>query len=151
MPNRSSKDFYVTSDVQAAENECILLIICAVTGGWMHFGRRTRQGSADQRNGSPDTFTGLTSFETCALCKPSTCHLDLPFKSRSNFYQFSQIQAEAEQWKQVQEVLKHVSKEMVVLQNACLSWEKRALSAETHAASWQKEVSCPAPSVNLQT
>jgi hypothetical protein len=51
-----------------------------------------------------------------------------------------QIQAEAKQWEQVQQVLKHVSAEMATLQQACMGWEKRALAAEALAATWQREV-----------
>lgn len=51
-----------------------------------------------------------------------------------------QINAEAEQWKQVQEVLKNVSVEMATVQQACLRWEKRALDAEHLATARQREV-----------
>lgn len=51
----------------------------------------------------------------------------------------AQINAEAEQWKQVQEVLKNVSVEMATVQQACLRWEKRALDAEHLATARQRE------------
>ena len=51
-----------------------------------------------------------------------------------------QINAEAEQWKHVQGVLKNVSVEMATVQQACLRWEKRALEAEGLAATRQREV-----------
>ncbi|CAK9209896.1 unnamed protein product [Sphagnum troendelagicum] len=49
----------------------------------------------------------------------------------------AQIQVEAEQWTQVQDVLKHVCTEMATLQQARQGWEKRALNAESQAAAWQ--------------
>ncbi|KAG0588186.1 hypothetical protein KC19_2G223200 [Ceratodon purpureus] len=51
----------------------------------------------------------------------------------------AQINAEAEHWKHVQGVLKNVSVEMATVQQACLRWEKRALDAETLAATRQRE------------
>jgi hypothetical protein len=55
---------------------------------------------------------------------------------------FEQIQVEAEQWTQVQDVLKHVCTEMATLQQARQGWEKRALNAESQAAAWQLKVIC---------
>ncbi len=49
---------------------------------------------------------------------------------------------EAEQWTQVQDVLKHVCTEMATLQQACQGWEQRALNAEFQAAACQLEVIC---------
>ncbi len=49
---------------------------------------------------------------------------------------------EAEQWTQVQDVLKHVCMEMATLQQACQGWEQRALNAEFQAAACQLEVIC---------
>jgi hypothetical protein len=51
-----------------------------------------------------------------------------------------QIQVEAEQWTQVQDVLKHVCTEMTTLQQACQGWEKRALNAESQSVACQLEV-----------
>lgn len=51
-----------------------------------------------------------------------------------------QVKVEAEEWEEVQDVLRHVKGEVATLQENCENWEKRALLAESRAASLQLEV-----------
>jgi len=47
----------------------------------------------------------------------------------------------AEEWAQVHEVLRRLSNQTASLKESCQSWEKRAMSAESKAATLQVEVS----------
>ncbi|CAM6068103.1 unnamed protein product [Sphagnum tenellum] len=51
----------------------------------------------------------------------------------------TQVRAGAEEWAQIQGVLKHVKGEMKILQQNCDSWEQRALCAESKSAILQIE------------
>ncbi|KAH8954783.1 hypothetical protein BDL97_08G099200 [Sphagnum fallax] len=51
----------------------------------------------------------------------------------------TQVKADAEEWAQIQGVLKHIKDEMKTLQQNCDNWEQRALHAESKSAILQIE------------
>ena len=54
-----------------------------------------------------------------------------------------QMQAEAEQWSQVQSVLRDVHEEMESLHEARIAWEARAIRAESRLSSLKDSVRRP--------
>lgn len=52
-----------------------------------------------------------------------------------------EVQFEAKQWFQVQELLGRVGEDMKSLQEACSTWERRAILAEAQVVHMQHEVS----------